>query len=137
MEAITNNIVEFKIIFLCSIFIILLFNIIILCFNFCYLKLMLLVLYLILKQIHVNVIFLNIDKCPIWFLPVLAEGTYLSSYNEVVEMDQIPIEGWVLSSWDEFTRIDFRDWSRSSQGCKRQLIKPSELAIGYLKVITN
>ena len=39
MEDITNNIVEFKIIFLCSIFIILVFNVIISCFNFCYFKL--------------------------------------------------------------------------------------------------
>ena len=37
-----------------------------------------------------------------------------------------------LISWNEFTRIDFRGWSRSSPGCKRQLIKPTELVLVLL-----
>ena len=51
---------------------------------------------------------------------VLAAGTVLVQQN--------------LISWNEFARIDFRGWSRSSLGCKRQLIKPSELGFGFLKL---
>jgi hypothetical protein len=37
-----------------------------------------------------------------------------------------------LISWNEFARIDFRGWSRSGPGCKRQLIKPTELYVGLI-----
>jgi hypothetical protein len=36
-----------------------------------------------------------------------------------------------LISWCELTRIDFWGCSRSSPGCKRQLIKPTELGFGF------
>jgi hypothetical protein len=35
-------------------------------------------------------------------------------------------------SWNEFSRIDFGGWLQSSPGCRSQLIKPSELAVGLI-----